>query len=481
MEIKKNIVELKKGKLHLFIDPDAPNWISCNKAGAEIIKGGIIKSGSLESESFTSRLREEGFVEEGCKRDYPGRGMVIEPKRLTELWIYTNNSCNLKCKHCLVSAGEVEKDKLSTTDIIRIVDEAKSLGVRRFYFTGGEPFLRHDIFTLINYITKDRELAILTNGTLLAKEKAEKLASIDKKKLFLQISLEGQDAKIHDSIRGEGSFDLAVNGIKGLLEAGITPTITTTLTRLNKDSAVEAHKFIARLGIKTHHILYLHPKGRMQRFRDELYISSDELSETMLRLIEASKEAGVIIDNAESFKVRISGKKGGKTDLCNCCYEMLCVDSDGEVYPCAAIAGDKRFSAGNVSDYSLSDLWLDSPLAKKIRQCSLNDIEKCRGCYLRFICGGGCFCYGYFNEEIKTGAGRLEAVDPYCNTYKMLIENALWVQAEKGVDKESLSKKTPVIYNSMGSEIAACSISSVRQVNPDYEVAGYHCSCVLTV
>ena len=67
----------------------------------------------------------------------------------------------------------------------------------------------------------------------------------------------------------------------------------------------------------------------MQRFRDELYISSDELSETMLRLIEASKEAGVIIDNAESFKARISGKKGGKTDLCNCCYEMLCVDSDG--------------------------------------------------------------------------------------------------------------------------------------------------------
>ncbi len=481
MKLKSNLIELTKNSLHIFIDPAGPNWVSCNKAGAEIIRQGINKDNNPQVDSFISRLKEEGFFDNARKADYPGRAMVIETKRLSELWIYTNNSCNLRCKHCLVSAGEENKDSLSAADIMRIVDEAKSLGVRRFYFTGGEPFLRHDIFTLINYITKDRELVILTNGTLLTKEKAEKIASIDKKRLFLQISLESSDAKIHNSIRGEGSFELAVNGIKNLIDAGIVPTITTTITRLNIDSAVNTHRFIALLGIKTHHILYPHTKGRMQRFKDELFITSDELSETMQSLIKASKETGVIIDNAESFKARVSNKKGRKTDLCNCCYEMLCVDSDGEMYPCAAIAGDKRFSAGNVRDYSIADLWLDSPLTKRIRQSSLNDIEKCSECYLRFICGGGCFCYGYFNEETKTGSGRLEAADPYCNTYKMLIENALWALAEKGVDKESLNKKTPVIYNSMSSEISACLISSVRQINPDYEAAGYHCSCVLTV
>ena len=481
MKLKSNLIELTKDSLHIFIDPAGPNWVSCNKAGAEIIRRGINKDNNPQLDSFISRLKEEGFFDNAHKADYPGRAMVIETKRLSELWIYTNNSCNLRCKHCLVSAGEDNKDSLSAADIMRIVDEAKSLGVRRFYFTGGEPFLRRDIFALINYITKDRELVILTNGTLLTKEKAGELASIDKKRLFLQISLEGSDAKIHNSIRGEGSFESAVNGIKNLIKAGIVPTITTTITRLNMDSAVNTHRFIASLGIKAHHILYLHPKGRMQRFMDELYITSDELFEVMQSLIEVSKDTGTIIDNAESFKVRISGRKGRKTDLCNCCYEMLCVDSDGEVYPCAAIAGDKRFSAGNARDYSLADLWLDSPLTKRIRQSSLNDIEKCSGCYLRFICGGGCFCYGYFNEEVKTGVGRLEAADPYCNTYKMLIENALWAQAEKGVDKESLNKKRPVIYNSMGSEISACSISSVKQINTDFDAAGYHCSCVLTV
>ena len=137
-------------------------------------------------DSFISRLNEEGFLDNAHKTAYPGRAMVIETKRLSELWIYTNNSCNLRCKHCLVSAGEGNKDSLSATDIMRIVDEAKSLGVRRFYFTGGEPFLRHDILALVNYITKDRELVILTNGTLLTKEKAEKLASIDKKMLFFK-------------------------------------------------------------------------------------------------------------------------------------------------------------------------------------------------------------------------------------------------------------------------------------------------------
>src|SRR3990170_804566 len=99
MKLKSNLIELTKNSLHIFIDPAGPNWVSCNKAGAEIIRQGINKDNNPQLDSFISRLKEEGFLDNAHKADYPGRAMVIETKRLSELWIYTNNSCNLRCKH----------------------------------------------------------------------------------------------------------------------------------------------------------------------------------------------------------------------------------------------------------------------------------------------------------------------------------------------------------------------------------------------
>ncbi len=183
-------VHWDKERLHLFLDPQAPHWIAADERGAQIIdwiqQGGpfgeiVHRYASsfgveapkawLHAHDFVQALLHCGFaaVEPLIRTPYLGRAAYARPTGLKEIWLHTNNICNLACSHCLVGSAPWVKDwGLPTERLLRLIDEAADLGVDRFYFTGGEPFMRKDIFTLIRYITeaKASELIILTNGIL---------------------------------------------------------------------------------------------------------------------------------------------------------------------------------------------------------------------------------------------------------------------------------------------------------------------------
>ena len=158
-------LEKEKDGVFLLIDPRSPNWIGVSRTGSEILKlcdgkhtlaeikktfagkygaenGGVEKI-SRDVSDFINAAGTLEFISETPFENYAytGRSHSIRPDKLDELWIYTTLSCNLRCRHCLVSAGKKLKDELSTDEIKRVVDEAIELGVKRFYITGGEPFI----------------------------------------------------------------------------------------------------------------------------------------------------------------------------------------------------------------------------------------------------------------------------------------------------------------------------------------------------
>ena len=92
----------------------------------------------LEVHTFLKDLiRSEFLTSEPVKKvAYTGRADFIHADKLNELWIHTNNSCNLTCSHCLVNSSPNEDKGLSTETIKKIIDEAVILGTSRFYFTG---------------------------------------------------------------------------------------------------------------------------------------------------------------------------------------------------------------------------------------------------------------------------------------------------------------------------------------------------------
>ncbi len=500
-------IKKRRNGISLLIDPESPNWISVNSTGAYIlglcdgkhtlaeiqdavcrkygvssIKGKVRQDvseflGAAELLDFVSDHRYE-------KPEYPGRSKAIAPYKLDELWIYYTLACNLRCRHCLVSAGKGLRKELTDEEFRSLVDEAVRLGVKRFYITGGEPFIKEGVFDLIKYITKRkrRELIILTNATLFDEEKIAALKKVMSPRLILQVSLEGPNAEIHDRLRGKGSFDAAVRGIKNLIGIGIIPIVSTAVSKLNENHIAKTSRFLSKLGIQEHNLLWMHAKGRGASNAEELFVPAENIAGVMKKLKGLYREQEIILDNVESLKVRVRTKRGRKNDLCNNCYEKICVNADGHVYPCASLNGDKHFDAGSIRKKSLKDIWLNSKVMERGRRNSVRNKPECRSCYLEYFCGGGCTSHSYYASEVDTGRGSVTAVDPYCPTYKALFEDIIWELASEGVTPQKGNGYfAPLVYNAMDAKLPGHLGAGIRKVDRNFEVGCYHCSCVLSV
>ncbi|MEE8329376.1 MAG: PqqD family peptide modification chaperone [Thermodesulfovibrionia bacterium] len=499
-------IQKRKNGVYLLIDPESPNWISINLTGSEILKlcdgkhtlsdiqNAVCKKYkrsdeeqvNLEVSEFLSAAGLLEFVSNTKieRPEYKGRSKVIAPDKLEELWIYTTLACNLRCRHCLVSAGKELEEELTTEEIKKLVDEAVVLGVKRFYITGGEPFIKDDIFELIKYITKEKncELIILTNATLFDNKKISAMEEIKGPKLVIQVSLEGPNAEIHDRLRGKGNFDKVVKGIKKLIGIGITPIVSTALNKYNEKNIEDISRFLSKLGLKEHNILWMHAKGRGADNLNELYVPPDKITLAMKKLRRAYKDQKIILDNAESLKVRARAKRGRKNDLCNNCYKKVCVNSDGHVYPCASFNGDRQFDAGSVRKKSLKDIWLNSNVMTRFRENSVQKKTECSLCYLKYFCGGGCTSHSYYASEFDNGRGSIKAQDPYCSTYKSLFEDILWELASEGVlPQNGYGYSAPLVLNAMDAKLPSHLGSGIKTIDSNFEVGCYHCSCVLSV
>lgn len=499
-------IKKRKNGVSLLIDPKSPNWLSVNNTGADILKlcDGKHTVAEIQDEicrkykqTDKEQVRKEVLLflsaaavlefvssSEFKRPEYKGRSSAIVPHKLDELWLYYTMACNLRCKHCLVSAGKGLKKELSNDEFKKIIDESITLGVKRFYITGGEPFIREGIFDLIKYITKTRrrELIILTNAMLFDDRKIAALKKLVSPRLILQVSLEGPNAEIHDSLRGKGSFDRTVEGIKKLIDIGITPIVSTAISRINEKDIQKTSRFLSKLGIQEHNLLWLHAKGRGARNADDLFVPAENIARTMKKIKKTYKEQEVILDNIESLKVRVRTKRGRKNDLCNNCYEKICVNADGHVYPCGSLNGDKHFDAGSVRNKSLKDIWLNSKAMKQGRANSVQNKAECRECYLKYFCGGGCTSHSYYASEVDTGKGSVTAVDPYCATYKSLFQDVIWELALEGVSPQNgKGYSPPLVFNAMDSKLPGHLGAGIKSIDKNFEVGCYHCSCVLSV
>ena len=129
--------------------------------------------------------------------------------------------CNNACRHCWISvparSSEQEKE-LSFDEIIRIADEARSMGCRRWAISGGEPMLRPDFPEIFDYLTrKSVSYSLNTNGTLIT----HRIARLMRRKGTKMLALYGATAEVHDHItRNPGSFEALMQGFAYLKEAG---------------------------------------------------------------------------------------------------------------------------------------------------------------------------------------------------------------------------------------------------------------------
>jgi MoaA/NifB/PqqE/SkfB family radical SAM enzyme len=166
-------------------------------------------------------------------------GADAEPPRvefgdLHRVWFQvTGTLCNLACRHCFNTSGPRDPwlRPLAAETVRRAITEAEALGVREFYFTGGEPFLHPELLELVAATLVVAPTTILTNGTLIDDDVATRLAALaagSPYSLEVRVSVDAPTAAENDRIRGRGAFAKALAAVRRLDDRGLAPIVTAT-------------------------------------------------------------------------------------------------------------------------------------------------------------------------------------------------------------------------------------------------------------
>lgn len=264
----------------------------------------------------------------------------LELATLDTLWLQvTGTLCNIACLHCFITCGpKNHRHEMMTIEQVRaILDEAYKQGVREYYFTGGEPFLHPNIRELITLTLAQGPLTILTNGILIDDEMAAWLGQTFRTAPYsfdLRVSLDGYTAEDNDKIRGKGTFERIIAGIKRLAMHGVNPVITVTEVRpamgLPKER-LAFMEFVRSLGLDKPRLKFLVPFliGREEQ-RTRGYTSEELLHE------------GDIIPGEEQ-KLQ-----------CNSCRMI----TDDGVYPCPLLINVPEARLGNTLTNGLKPIKL---------------------------------------------------------------------------------------------------------------------------
>jgi AdoMet-dependent heme synthase len=218
---------------------------------------------------------------------------------LDTLWFQVAGTlCNIECTHCFISSSPKNRSHgmLSLADVERRLAEARELGVREYYFTGGEPFMNRDMLAILEVTLRQGPATVLTNGMLLRPEICARLRELfdaSEYSLDIRVSLDGFDPQSHDAIRGRGVWDKVVDGLGNLAAAGLNPVITVTTAAVGIECGDGRSRFLdlirgfgfARPRLK---VLPLFRIGAEEQ-RTRAYADWERISSEMLQNGDAAK------------------------------------------------------------------------------------------------------------------------------------------------------------------------------------------------
>jgi MoaA/NifB/PqqE/SkfB family radical SAM enzyme len=169
---------------------------------------------------------------------------------LDTLWFQVAGTlCNIACTHCFISSSPTNRSHgmLSIEEVETYLEQARALGVREYYFTGGEPFLNRDLLKILQITLAQGPVTVLTNGMLLRSDVCSDLRTLFDEceySLDLRVSLDGFDRETHDAIRGPGVWDRVMMGLRNLAEVGLNPVITVTEAAAGVETAEGRRRFL---------------------------------------------------------------------------------------------------------------------------------------------------------------------------------------------------------------------------------------------
>jgi radical SAM protein with 4Fe4S-binding SPASM domain len=271
--------------------------------------------------------------------------------------------------HCYLPDKDNVKD-LKTKEIKELIDELMDSGCLFLTLTGGEIFLREDIFEIMEYIQKKEFVVqVFTNATLITNEVAKNLKEFGIWEIG--ISLYGVNADVHEKItQVKGSFDKTMAGIINLAKNNLPVRIKCPLVKHNFQEYKKVIKLAKDLGIKYTFDTTISPKLDGDKYPVSLRLGKDELNE----LFQDKEIYPTFLGSANYDKKEII--------LCQAGRNTCGISSFGDVYPCLQLP----VPAGNIRENSFREIWRNAQFLKKLRKMDEKDIAVCDSCKMVFDC-----------------------------------------------------------------------------------------------
>lgn len=416
MKYCKGLRIIKKGNVYILNNKYNGQWM---KLTDEVYKWmNIAIESEMEQEAFLQQFNKNSrqYMQDIVKH-LKELGIIIE-KEVQEkqdgCWKYAEfaitSQCNLCCKHCCVSEMEKQRQP-KKQEIIQVIDQLASCQIDELTFTGGEPLIRNDFEEIIEYAKgKFNKLYLMTNGTLITKEKALFIANhFD----GVSISLDGYDPVSCESIRGKNVFEKVRQAVKALHACGVEHVslsmVINTYTYKHDEEFIELNKKWDTTPI----FRRFAPTGRGKEYADEIF-------ETLLFHKETKQEASNCIDGQGENS---SAESSITTTICNALEKKVFIGSDLHIYPCGALymeefCGDPILEIANLYLYMKDKLYKNTESYSKYMSILPERFSDCQSCAVNIFCNE-CPTYMYLYKKY----GYFEQ---YCKAHKKQYEELIY-------------------------------------------------------
>ena len=308
-------------------------------------------------------------------------------------WDITS-SCNLGCRHCRATASWKREKDMPFDTVISILGQIISFAPDVFLaFAGGEPLARKDLKEIIEWLKfrkSSTKVALLSNGTLINKGNIGWLSELVNE---FNVSLEGANAKVNDSVRGNGSFLKALKGISLLTGRNVATTVRMTFFHQEESEVESLMRFLPGIGVNSFNFRYVVPIGRAQGF----VVSASQYERLCKTIWQLGRELEIKIGFSDPFPEILLDKNlqkkmnkdkelmsGRAVTGCSIAFNLLYIDPQGIVKTCPYFP----VVCDDAKSKPLAEIWFKNEVLQSMRNVRVAIGGKCGKCKYKFACGG---------------------------------------------------------------------------------------------
>lgn len=384
-----------------------------------------------DTQRLLLRLRRKGFLQPAGPGARPGPpamcGAIGDGPLGVDISL--TGACNAACSYCAYEPQMRTRRDLPTPQWLRFFAELGRLPTRNVCLSGGEVFLRPDLWELLDALVEQRlRYSILTNGSRVDEAAVRRLTQGRRRVRLesIQVSLDGWCAAVHERTRGKGTFGPAVRALRLLREAGLPVTCRVTVNRHNVADLERTARFLLEtIGLRTFGTNEATPQGRGRQNQAGLALLPGQRLHAMRTLTALSRRypgrvvatAGPLAQARAFAAIRRARKTGsspvpgaGRLTACGSVFTRLAVLHDGTVVPCALLPG---MPLGRINHDGISRIWKTHSRLRALRErwaIPLTSVPGCEHCAWAGVCNGGCPALAY---ELTGDINRADPLDCY--------------------------------------------------------------------